>query len=152
MNFTLTEINADLNNVNIRKEGHEDNSTLAVDLKFKVTIDAELLNPLLGNQKTFIESMWNDDGDPRFLGIDTLVFSADFQKHVFKMDGIELKDCKVNQFSADLIYGKQAHLTFRVQAHPDEEQVAALASCMKQQINIDIYSTQNELGLDAPEE
>jgi hypothetical protein len=121
--------------VNQRAEGHKDNPTLALDLKFKAVMDGGVLKQLCGADD--VPPFWHDDGSVRFLGITGFKSRAELKECTMTfgdlaMEQIELKEVKVNKFEFKPISGRGVEVTLRVQFHPtDAELIAVTHAALK---------------------
>jgi len=118
-------------NINPRAERHgDDERAIAVDVSFRVTVPAVLLNTFCAELD--IAPEWErylfdeTSGEPLALGLGKIAFASKYDEHDVsiererdgEMSGLSFTDAKVGRFKAEPASGRRVSLDFQVQVEP----------------------------------
>ena len=150
--FAINE-SAEIENINARKVGKQDNRVLALDVRLSVTVPHGLLSVLMGNEPgELARSFWTESAmqEPRFLNIAAIKTPTEtqFGNLVFRAAGSEYTNCTAKKFEFVPIAGRSADLTFTLSIPSlDEDGIGILAEYLKEEIGIDIRPEQESLPI-----
>jgi hypothetical protein len=151
--FSLKEQKAKLNHINGREEKNVEE--IAFDLKVYVEMHNTCLNMFHDHlldafykidpeqaQQDFDDIEKHHKTMLKFLKLPTVAWGHEMVGCQVTIDygisGLTLNDCKVNSFKFDLKEGGSVGLTFRISAHPNEDDIGKLYSLLKQEITLSI--------------
>ncbi len=148
LQFELTDQKAILAHLNTRTEKNGKEEVRAADLKiecfqradimstFSSTLKAHLFNPNSLDLADGMALMHPELKTP--IGVAGSMTGAEVRIEYGVKQPIVLKDCKVNNFKVDPKEGGSVHLSFRIQAQPDDTQIGKLYKLQRREINITI--------------
>ena len=155
MKIDFSVSGAKITSKNDRKEKHGDEQKIGVDIDISAVVPIEELEKLaIGKDKANYASMFfDDDGQVKTLGIKKLTFDREYPQHeaIIKVNNlsepeITIYDVTIKKFAAELVFGKNALLSFQIQSHPDDEQIIFLTHALiKNDISVEIISPDIEV-------
>jgi hypothetical protein len=167
--FQLLDQRIKITNVNPRTEKHGEENKLACDIAINVTLSNEVLYDFEGGLKYALYK--KDEENPDLLDSPTLLtklkfpllgaikWAAELQLQTLIVDfgiggisDIKLTECKVNKFVFNCQEGGSVEINFRVQAHPDQDQIGKLCTLIQQEVNITLRPSTGEEQLVTPEQ
>ncbi len=140
---------ATLLHINTRKEGNEDDKTLALDLKLTTRISSEIANFFGEGLKDFL---FLDDGEPRFKRMEQVGFEHELRGYLLILNEQSHYGADVKKFKVQPVKGNQIDLTFSVSFKPISQVVATLAEFLSEQISIELLPQNTELNFNGTNE
>lgn len=134
---------ATLKNMNVRKEGDQDDKILANDLTLHFgEIEAKHLSALVADEDDIVRAFWDDNGAPRFLAIGGIDFpGTQFRDHTLKLGGHEFQGVTLKKFKAACRDHHKASLSCQVQIHPQSHQGAQLMEFVGEEIRVEVLAS-----------
>lgn len=136
---------AELVHINTRKEGNEDNKEIALDLKFKARISADVAN-FFG--EGLMEFMFLADGAPRFKRMEQIGFEHELVSYCLVLNERTYYGVTVNKFKLTPVNGSLIDLTFSISFKPTSQAVATLAEFLDEMIAIELTPQNTELNFE----
>jgi hypothetical protein len=163
--FQLDNQRCTVSNVNPRAEKHGDENVIAVDVNLKTDISADVLEhfapglkaalyvkPKGSKQQELVEGAAPDEGPAlRFDGLlDPLRFRKEYigyRAHITWGDlagsiQVELADCKVHRFVADVKPGGSCELSLQIQSRPGTDTMGQLCGLIQKEITLTLEPPQ----------
>jgi DNA segregation ATPase FtsK/SpoIIIE-like protein len=141
---------ADIKHLNIRKQG-EDQEVLAVDIKLRAELRAEVLDSLMCedmNDGLADATFWmrSEDRAPVFPQLGEIGFSREYRNVQAKLCGFEVHGCTLKKFSFRALAEAKAETTFSVTiTEPPPKLIDTLASMLADSVLIDFSCPQGDL-------
>lgn len=133
---------ATIKNINIRKQGDDDERESAVDIKFEMeSVSAKPLVRMLGAPDfvSMKDTFWLDDKDAniRFSGLTQVTSWAKFEDLKFKIFKHDIRADKTDKFIVTPKSGHMMDITFTVSIkHPDDSLIISLAENLMDSVDI----------------
>lgn len=136
---------ADIENLNIRKKGKENERISIIDVTMECQVKEEILKSLVMSDK--VPDLWDKNGDKRFHGVSSINCIARFENHTIKIGELMFEDVELKSFSFQPIPQRMAILRFTVTLFkPTEHQTGVLIDLYKESMAIDVTgSPQNDI-------
>jgi hypothetical protein len=136
---------AELVHINTRKEGNEDNKELALDLKLKTRISADVANFFGEGLNDF---MFLADGVPRFKRMEQIGFEHELVSYCLVLNEQTYYGVSVKKFKLSPVTGSLIDLTFSISFKPTSQVVATLAEFLDEMISIELTPQNTELNFE----
>lgn len=150
MGISLHSPAAELLNLNVRKEGPEDEQVLAIDLKISCETSNQVTGQLLGNDNP--PDLWfeNEDKDPRYPAITAIDTEGVFENHELKIGSIKLTDVKIKRPSFTPRPHGMVDLVFTASiSNPSQQQVSSLAEMVREDAALAVVAPPDLFNQDA---
>ena len=140
-----------IKHLNIRKQGHEDDRVVAVDVKvFSEKVSGAVLDSILvPNENDPIKDvLWDADGAPRLYGVNRIDSWIEFEKCVGNILGHRFSIEKISKFTGALTADFGMALTFSFSiVEPSNALLETLVAMMSEDISLQIETPQLDLPL-----
>ena len=135
MSLELTGI-ATVKHVNLRKEGPQENQTLACDLKMQTTQSADVLAYF---HSTLRNLLFTAEGTPQIPNLKPIEIEGSVRNLEATLDNnFVLLACEAKKFTFEPLAGERVLLTFSLTYFPLPKEVSRTAEFINQDIKIDI--------------
>lgn len=148
--FKLTIAQAEIEHLNVRKEGEEDDRELAIDVKASGAADAAVLNRLLGvaQDESIEHTFWDKDQRTKLLGLGECAVQGKVQNCNVQIGGLHIAGCAVGKFRFEVLDQHRIHLTCSIsRTSPAAGVTEKLAGYTREQVLL-IIEGPPELDLD----
>lgn len=148
--FKLTIAQAEIEHLNVRKEGEEDDRELAIDVKASGAADAAVLNRLLGvgSDESIEHTFWDKDQRAKLLGLGECAVQGKVQNCNVQIGGLHIAGCDVGKFRFEVLDQHRIHLTCSIsRTAPAAGVTEKLAGYTREQVLL-IIEGPPELDLD----
>lgn len=135
---------ATLRHLNARKEGPENETVLAVDLKFEAEVPASVLAAF---EPELVEPLFLDSGAVRNIQMGPLTFTSTLRHYRLKAIGTWFSDVELKKFAFQPKDGRLFVMTFGASFKPSGDEVARFAEYLAESIEIDLSPADGELDL-----
>lgn len=142
-----------LKHINLRKEGPGDVQEPAMDLKFTGKVEASLIDAMMCGEDEMKgeaeRAFWREDGSPRFMGMGDVKFQRQIEHANAVIDGIQVRDVKVKNFSFSATESHTGYLTFSISSNePPGKALATFAEMLHENAMVVITVPQGDLFAD----
>lgn len=141
MGININAINAELTNLNVRKEGDEGNRVLAIDMKFICETTSTVARTLLGADH--VPHFWLPAGDcdPLYYAISDIHTEGVFQDHQLSFATVKFDSVRIDKCQFKPISHERISLAFRASViSPQDSKVAILAELVKESGDLVVVS------------
>ena len=137
MNIEFNSTAADIENINVRKKGKDNERASIIDVTMECEVAASMVEKLcLGAD---LPDLWDAQGDKRYPGIGTLTSVARFENHTMKLGELQFDDVELKSFSFQPMASERASLKFTATVfNPTEHQSGVLIDYYKMTHPVDI--------------
>lgn len=126
---------AEIKHLNVRKEGPDEEKSLAVDLKIQCTVSSDLFNFF---HEGLRDVLYTDIGAVKNVYLEDLKFSNKIRNCELSILGQRYCGVDVSKFSLSPKDSNKALLTFSVSIAPSGDEVAQLAEYVLDEVDIEI--------------
>lgn len=132
--------------LNTRKEGQEEDKELAVDVKMQAMCGVEVCEFFEPALPGFL---FLEGGAVRNVMMGPISFTHELEYYRLEAVGTTFHGVKVKKFTLEPVDGSQIRLTFLISFKPSGDEVALMAECLQNEIEIEINPANEELFKDA---
>ena len=144
--FKLKPTPTKLKHLNTRKEGQEDDLTLAIDAKFSVEGHFDLLGTLFPDSEIFEAhkaALFDKDGNIRCQGLSGISFGGcSLSNHDLSVSvlgkNMDFRNVKLHKFEAKIDEGFKTELIFTATLKPTAREVASLADALLEYVTLSV--------------
>lgn len=132
-----------IEHLNARKEGPDDDKVLAVDLKLSTIAQAHVVSyfdAMLG------PVLHAEDGEPRNLALGAIHFTHELENYAIEVAGLCFRGCKLKRFQITPLRMSTVSLVFSASFKPEGDEVSTLAEYLGERVLMSIYPTDGELA------
>lgn len=151
----ISKTQAEVTNVNPRKENGEDGNTLASDISLVFAVPRETLEPLFSNPK-FLDQFFSDDGDTRMDCVFPIVYGKRIENLRAKVHvGLKPMVFEGAKIAANMKLtpqvGNYVKVEAKLQVYPTRDQSGRLDEAAREFIDIEVETLTRDLMDDADE-
>ncbi len=137
---------ATLRHLNARKEGPEDETVFAVDLKFEAIVGASAIAAF---EPALVEPLFHESGAVRNIQMGPVTFASSLRHYRLEALGSCFSEVELKKFTFQPKDGFQFVMTFGASFKPSGDEVARFAEYLAEPIDIDLSPADGELDLQA---
>ena len=135
---------ASILHLNTRKEGPDDDKELAVDVKLQALCGMNVTDYFEPELAYFL---FLEGGAVRNVMMGPISFTHELEDYRIDAVGSTFHGVKVKKFTLEPVDGYQVRLTFLISFKPSGDEVALIAECLQDEIEIDLNPSNEELDL-----
>jgi len=139
---------AEIKHINARKEGPDEDKSLAVDLKLQVRTGIEVLD---GFEPLLRGVLFLDSGAVRNEMMDAVRFKNRLEHYRIDMLGSSFFACRLGKFAVEPLDGYEIRVHFTASFSPSGDEVARIAEYLLDEVELVIEPESGELDLDGEE-
>lgn len=146
LNFTSTS--ATLAHINTRKEGDDNNTVIAMDLKITAEVSVAVLDQLVPvDPEAFPASklLFDGEGNPRLWAIEDFKIMGEHKEITAKLGRVNLNNTTAKKFKANVKHGGVVTLTFLLQLKPTHTQINSLVDMLQDEFKLTLTSKNQDM-------
>lgn len=150
MSLNFESITAKLTHINVRKQGPEEESVTAIDLKIECETTGAVLSAILGTEEAPNFWMDNEDKDILYSGLSECTTWGTFDGRELKIAGLHFKSADLKKFKFKPIAGQQVDLTFSASIlNPTDREINILVEVLHDESPLKVISKPDLFDQDA---